>query len=295
MPNKPTFCLLLISVIFIIRVNAQPYLDLLNARVTHSPNISIINGKKENIQLTYYNFSTSLPLQFKNKKDALIISPFFERWKFETEKDQKDQHYYGLVLPVSLLKQINYNWSVIITAIVRMNDSTLAFNMKSQKGGAVIFNYKRNKNLTYKFGTYLNKEYFGVFFMPLMGIDWKIDEKNDVFGVLPGNLTYQHRLSSRTAYGAAFRAQTNSYYRSQGNYTRVDENQLGGFFDLYVTPNIVFNTEAGHSLFRKIRTNATANCLTGSCNLKYNDYKVNDNIYFKLSMAYRLTLREQEN
>jgi len=149
--------------------------------------------------------------------------------------------------------------------------------------------------LIYKFGTYLNKEYFGVFFMPLMGIDWKIDEKNDVFGVLPGNLTYQHRLSSRTAYGGAFRAQTNSYYRSQGNYTRVDENQLGGFFDLYVTPNIIFNTEAGHSLFRKIRTNATANCLTSSCNLKHNDYKVNDNLYFKLSMAYRLTLRKQEN
>lgn len=284
-----SFCCLMVCVK---QGTAQPYLDLVNTRYIHSPDAGIINRNKEKIQLNYYNISTTIPLLFKNKQDAVIVSPFFEKWQFELANKNEKHQYYGLALPVSLLKQIKPKWTVLVTGILRMNDSSAGFAMKRQAGGAVIFTYSKKENLIYKFGAYVNGEYFGLFIVPLLGIDWQINSKDCIFGILPGTLTWQHLLSQKMAYGVAFRAQTNSYSRTTAKYTRIDENQLGGFIDLYLSKDIVLNAETGHSLFRKIRTDKIRPCISGNCNQKYDDYNVNDNIYFKLSLGYRISLRK---
>jgi hypothetical protein len=266
-------------------VKAQPYLDLLNIRYSNSPNAGLIRQKNASVQLNYLSISTTLPLLLKNK-DAFILSPFFERWK--AKMSDNNSHYYSFVLPVSFLKVIDDRWSFVITGILRMNDSSITMQMKRQVGGAVIVNYKKSATLTYKMGAYVNDEFFGLFLMPLFGIDWQIDKKNVLFGVLPGNLTYQHTLSKNLAYGLAFRAQTNSYNRSYDRFTRIDENQLGAYVDFYLNKQFVLNLEGGHSLFRKIRSEKMNDC---NCSGKYYDYGVNDNVYIKASFAYRISLR----
>jgi hypothetical protein len=65
----------------------------------------------------------------------------------------------------------------------------------------------------------------------------------------------------------------------------VDENQLGIFADWYVTKKIVFNIEAGHSVFRKIRT--------GIKNETRSDWQANDNMYAKLGLAYRIRFNRE--
>ncbi len=292
MKNAYSFLLFSCLMMFVNQGMAQPYLDLINARITNSPESGIITRNKEKIKLSYYNISTTIPFLFKNKKDAVIVSPFFEKWQFELVDKNEEHHYYGLALPVSFLKQINLKYSLLITGILRMNDSSAGFTMKKQVGGAIIASYKKRENLTFKFGAYVNGEYFGLFIMPLLGIDWQINEKDCVFGVLPGNLTYQHLLSQKFGYGIAFRAQTNSYNRPTGKYTRINENQLGGFVDIYLSKNIVLNAETGHSFFRKIRTDQVNLCVNSNCDQKYYNYDVNDNFYFKLSLAYRISLRK---
>ena len=76
--------------------------------------------------------------------------------------------------------------------------------------------------------------------MPLAGIDWKINARNNLFGILPGNLTYEHKINEHFYYGANFRAITNSYAKSNG-YWLIDENQLGLHLDTYLTKNLVLN------------------------------------------------------
>ncbi len=160
------------------------------------------------------------------------------------------------MLPISLLKTIpNSNWSVLLTPIVRANDTSVNSKSKYQFGGALLANHKSaNGRLTYKIGIYVNGDLFGLFIMPLLGIDWQINSKTNLFGVLPGNLTIEHQISSKFHYGATFRAITNSYSDSGKRYLRIDENQLGIFADYYLTKKIVLNLEAGHSLFRMIHS-----------------------------------------
>ena len=274
-----------VSILSTQRSMAQPFLDIVNIKYTNSPNSGLINHNKNEITIQYFGVNTNLPLRFKNKKNAIIISPFFENWIAKVNASTR-QHYYSVGLPVTLSKSIkNTGWSFLLTGILRMNDSKIDEDGKMQVGGAFILSKKRNENFTWKLGIYVNNEFFNVFVMPLAGIDWKINDRNRLFGVLPGNLTYEHRINDHFYYGGNFRAITNSYYTSPG-YWRIDENQLGLYLDAYLSKAIVLNIEAGHSLFRKVRA--------GVKDVFINDADVNDNFYFKLSMAYRVRFNNKK-
>jgi Domain of unknown function (DUF6268) len=269
----------IIASFFSYKAIAQPYLDIANLKHSNSPNAGLVNQNKNDVKIRYYGIGTNLPVQFNNKKDAVIFSPFFEAWSSKINNTDR-QNYYSVTLPVSLSKTIPYTkWSILLTGIVRMNDSSINKKTKMQVGGAFILSKKRNENLTWKLGIYINNELFGVFVMPLAGIDWRINEKNNLFGVLPGNLTYEHKINDQFYYGANFRAITNSYANTNG-YWRIDENQLGLYLDTYFNKNLVLNIEGGHSFFRKIRT--------GIKHFSKYDAAVNDNFYIKISFAYRV-------
>lgn len=262
---------------------AQPFLDVAKLKYTNSPNTGLLNQNKNVVTLHYFSFETNIPVQFNNKRDAVIISPFFESWSSQISK-AKRQKYYSVALPVTLSKTIPYTkWAVLLTGIVRLNDSSINKKTKMQVGGAFILTNKRNENLSWKLGIYVNNELFGVFVMPLAGIDWRINEKNNLFGVLPGNMTYEHKINEHFYYGANFRAITNSYGNTNG-YWRIDENQLGIYLDAYINKNFVLNVEAGHSLFRKIRT--------GIKQISKYDADVRDNFYVKASFAYRVRFKK---
>lgn len=276
-----------LSIIIFVAVNllstqqsmAQPFLDIANIKYTNSPNTGLLNQNKNDVKIQYYGIGTNIPLQFKNKKDAVIFSPFFETWSSKINNNKR-QNYYSVALPVSLSKTIpNTKWSFLLTGIVRMNDSSINKKTTMQVGGAFIISNKRNENLTWKMGLYVNNELFGLFVMPLAGIDWRINALNNLFGILPGSLTYEHKINEHFYYGANFRAITNSYAKSN-SYWRIDENQLGLYLDTYFNKKLVLNIEVGHSLFRKIRT--------GEKHISKVDAKVSDNLYIKVAFAYRV-------
>ncbi len=276
------FAIAFLTIIFLLsesKSTAQPFIDIVNLKYSNSPNTGLINQDKNALKISYYGAGTNLPVQFRNKKDAVIFSPFFECWSSRV-KSNKRQNYYSVALPVTLSKMIpNSKWNILLTGILRMNDSSINSKTNMQVGGALITAYKRNEKLTWKLGVYVNNELFGLFVMPLAGIDWRINERNNLFGLLPGNLTYEHKLNEHFYCGANFRAITNSYARGTG-YWRIDENQLGLYLDSYLNKNILLNMEAGHSLFRKFRT--------GIKGISKSDEKVNDNLYFKISFLYRV-------
>ncbi|MBK7374533.1 MAG: hypothetical protein IPJ02_02880 [Chitinophagaceae bacterium] len=189
---------LLMTVSFLLKpgvISAQPFVDIINIKYSNSPNTGLLNKTGNDVVLQYFSLGTNLPVQFKNRKDAIIFSPYFEKWWSKINSNTQ-QRYSGIALPVSLIKSIpGSRWGVLLSVIARMNDSSISNKTGMQIGGAFIVNYKRNENLTWKLGTYVNNELFGVFVMPLAGIDWKINSRSNLFGVLPGNLTYEHKIN----------------------------------------------------------------------------------------------------
>ena len=278
--------ILLVIMISAWQANSQPYIDLVNFRYINSPDIGKVGKNKNPTRLDYFNISTTIPIQFKNKQDALVLSPFLERWSSRVQSISGfSEYHYGLVFPVSFIKTIpRSKWSLLTTAIFRMNDADINRQGQWQFGGALLASKNINKDLTYKLGVYINSDFFGLFIVPLLGIDWRINERTNLFGVLPASLTLEYKLASKFFSGLVFRTFTNSYYDAGPNYIRIDENQLGIFLDYYLTKSVLLNLETGHSILRKIRS--------GEWHDVHNSWNADDDIYFKFSIAYRFRFRK---
>ena len=124
--------------------------------------------------------------------------------------------------------------------------------------------------------------------MLLVGIDWKINSTQRLFGILPGYMTYEHFISPKIAWGGNFRTFTNSYklidktpVDDPTSFIRIDDNQLGTYLDFYATKKIVINLEGGYSIMRKVRA---------GINSKDNMYFLSkhDGLYVRACLQYRL-------
>jgi len=267
-------------------LQAQPYVDIVSLRGTNSPDAGLFNRDKNPVVLNYRSINTNFPLKIGKGQSRLLISPFAEKWlvKSPTQNDSS-QSYYGIAVPLSLRMNLtDKKWEIQATLITRMNGESIAMDTKIQFGGFFLLSYKPTENITYKLGVYMNDELFGLFVLPLAGIDWKINNRTNLFGLIPGNLNFEYKLKTRFYTGFILRTITNSYADVKTSYWRVNENQFGAYLDSYLSKNIVLNLEAGHSVLRKLRS--------GDYDMKSPyDWSVNDAYYIKLMLAYRLRLR----
>ncbi len=272
---------------------AQPYVDVLNIRTIQSPDNGLIRRNKDKNSFQYFNVSITLPIRFKKSGGALVLSPYFENWQvnlpginqqtiFPLERDQFFPS--GIGLPITLLTPIPHSKFLInTTLLLRNNAEKINLPGSFQAGGFVVVNYKINQRLTVKAGLYYNREAFGNFFMPLGGLEYKVDSTLQIWGTLPGSFFIEKKLKKYWYAGLTFKAVTNSYQLFNGKYIQFNDNQLSLFSDLYLSKNLVLNLEAGHSLFRRIRLGTT-----GKIKQYVYDEKINDNLLFRISAIYRI-------
>ncbi len=297
MPNNipKRLSIVLFLLIFSVSLSAQPYIDLLQVRYTNSPDAGLHSDKNIKNNYQYFQGNATLPYIFKKDSSMLVLNPVFENYKIRISSvtDLPD-NIQSLALSLNFVKPLSKRWGLTVGVIPRWNGyGSQTFKHNSfQAGGLLLASVKKNAHLEYKFGLYYNSEFFGPYFIPLAGIDWQINKRNALFGILPANITYEHQVSNRFYWGGLFRFNTNSYQAgfhdipTVSKYIRVDENQLAIFADTYLTKNIVFTTELGHSVLRKLRF--------GEVDSKapyYYNQKVNDNFYISATLSYRLRVR----
>lgn len=270
---------------------AQPYLDLFSATYWTSPG----GGTQDNKALKKFDqlrVQLNLPWVMKKDSSILLLNPIYEQRYIRESENSGAVQLNGTIIWLTYTRNLSHQWSLMLGAVPRWN-GTPAEQYKNgfQMGGAFLVTKKQQPGLQIKAGLYYNKEFFGNFFMPLAGIDWEINKKSNLFGIVPNYLIYERRISPALAWGGAFRTFTNSYRITSNSpvddtqdYVRINDNQLGLFGDWYITRKIVCNLEAGHTLFREIRTGTQGH--GGKKNEAIISSK--DNFYAKASLCYRL-------
>lgn len=283
---------LFISLFLSYVMSGQPYLDIVKLNDSYSPQKGL-NEKSSPLQANYFSADVTIPIELKKGGDAFLVNPFFT--DNQGTVSTYDFHVQSTGLFIGFLKKdILKDWHLLSSFIVRQNkQAEIKLDDDWQYGAVLLSTWKKTQDLSFKFGLYYNKEFFGNYFMPLVGIDWKVNEKNNLFGVLPGSMVFEHTVTQRFYYGFAFRALTNSYrlqtidsLTNYGKkYLRIDDNQLGIYVDTYLSKKIVLSVESGYTILRRYRYGAIEN----NFHVK-SDYK-NDNFYFRASIAYRLRFR----
>jgi len=222
----------------------------------------------------------SLPVEVG--KDLLVAGPAFERYAFETGSDL-----YGVALPVTWVHTLNDRWKASATAIPRISsDLEDVTSGDYQAGLALLATRRRSESLSWKFGVYCNSEFFGFFILPLAGIDWRVNEKLNLFGVLPNHVVLEYKIiPSQLHGGMSFKAITNSFRTVPDHYVRVNDNHLKVYADAYLSSHIVLNAEVGHSILRSVRLGYRAEGVRSET-----EWIGTDRFFFRVSFAYRIRL-----
>jgi hypothetical protein len=261
-------------------INGQPYDDPINIRYTHA----FKGNPPHATPFNHLYIGSDIPLEFKNGT-ILLLSPFFDKWNIDSADDKEFlPAVSSIALPISIIFSLDKKWSLNVTAIPRINGETLQFDNTFQMGGLAFASYEAKEQQKFRLGVYVNSDFFGLFVIPLAGVDWRISKNDYLFGLLPGRLTFEHKLNENFYTGATFRAITNSYRLNNGSYLRIDDNQLSAYLDYYPVKHVVVTLEPGYGIFRKLRSGTEHNKNYTA------DYNWNDGIFIRLSAAYRIRL-----
>lgn len=267
---------------------AQPYLDLASVRYSHGFDEGLVRRSQQPNSFHYANAQVQLPLQFKDSS-LLLVNPILERWWINLPvAPSLPERLEGKALFTAFIKPWTSRFTTTFALIPRWNGDRVKGSDMFQLGGLFLATWAPKPGLKYKAGLYYNREFFGHFVVPVLGIEYRIKPGLQLFGNLPGSLTLEKKVNSRFYYGASFRAITNSYrYRTAAGaplrFVRIDENQLQGFADLYLSKQVVLTTELGHSFFRRFRLGQEGG------QLKYDvQEQFNDGVVARLALAYRL-------
>lgn len=269
--------------------HAQPYLDVASIRYARGFDDGLVRRGFTPNRFHYANVQVQVPVLFKKDSSMLLFNPIVEQWRLRLNTpyaipDRLD----GTTLFTAFVKPWSRKLSTTIAIIPRWNGSGVSGQERLQLGGLFLATINRKPGLKYRAGVYFNREFFGNFIVPILGIEYRVKPGLNLFGNLPGSLTLEKKVTQRFYCGASFRAVTNSYrYRSSAGdalrFIRIDENQLQTFADLYLSPRMVLTTEIGHSFFRRIRMGQEGG------NSKYMaTEKFNDGVVARVALAYRM-------
>jgi hypothetical protein len=280
------FTILILATVLVLK--AQPYFDVLNIQGQWSKPIDSSPSDSSGIETQFLSADLSIPLKIKEDIFALGLtyselaaqSDFLSMFRMES-----------ILFSAAFIKQWkkeNIKTSFILLG--RSNkDPALNFNSNSlQVGGAVLHTIQRSERVKYKFGIYYNSEFFGPFILPLAGIDWKINERMNLFGVLPGSMNLEYKLSKSVHLGIAFRSITNSFRQAHNYFIRINDNHIKVLSDFYLTKKHVLTIETGHSVLRKYKPGIR---ISGETN--YMDLELKDGYLIKIAYAFRFRLDEK--
>lgn len=302
--KKITSIFILISFIAFNKSFAQPFADILSFNyqtfnATYKDSNSWKN-KTDNYALNFF-----LPKEFKNGHTLLV------RLNSETINSTfyPDSSYSSRLSSVSLpigikLVTKNKKWETILLAIPKIaSDFRDDINSTDfQYGGVFLQHFVPNNKLKIKAGVYYNKEPFGNFFIALVGVDWKINDRINMYGIIPTNYKVEFNIIKNKLYtGVNLKYLTRSFRLSQSkqyDYVRYDEAQIKLFIDYFVYKKILLFGEVGYSIGTnpiqyKFKTKETFNY---SANPIYSPAGVYP--LFNIGIAYRVRLdltKEQKN
>ena len=233
---------------------AQPFADILNFNYqTFSSDYKDSTQWKNKTDDYFLNLF--LPKNFKNG-NTLLIRLNSEMMNSTISPDSSySNRLSSISMPLGMkFVSKNKKWETIVLVIPKVasdfKDKIDSYDF--QYGGIFLEHFVPNDKVKIKAGLYYNREAFGNLFVPLVGVDWKVNDRINLYGVLPTNYKVEFNLIRNKLYtGVNLKFFTRSFRLSQAqnyDYVRYDESQLKVFVDCFVVPKVLVFAEVGYSI-----------------------------------------------
>ena len=271
---------------------SQPFVDLINLRYQYFPNVSY-TGSNKKMTLNEYTASLSLPIQLKNK-DVVIGGAYFDQVAIGFSDTSINKNLYGVSLQMGYIHHWKgTKWKTLLMTLPKISANHIDVSSHTvQLGGLALFTFQKRQNLAYKFGLYYNAEFFGHFFVPLVGLDWKPNPQLNLYGLIPSVFTVEYKLNTQFYTGLSYLNLTQSYRIDASNdFVRNGDRfwgniQLKIFGNYYLKNHFVIFSEVGYTFFRGYEAYQNATDLLNHPLFS----KTNDGALVNIGLAYRIRL-----
>jgi hypothetical protein len=303
---KKTCNYFLLSLIMLVQgtaITAQNYMNAFNARYFIQPGISL-DDDTAILRLNEYRIEAMLPLFKLSNGSAFGIRPQFKSISLRSsDPAREDLHIYSVKLPVfGFIQWRESKWSSYVDVSPKLNSDFRNIGGRHfQIGGMILNYYQRKKDFYWQFGLFYNQDAYGPFFMPLVGLDWKLDDLNYIAVLLPTYMIYERKLSPKLYAGIEIELTGETYRLGGSGYTnsfisQVGENKLTFlteprlFIDYYISPHWVLYAKPGFRLFQKYEHFTRADVRIPDS--EYVEGVLKNNFYVELGFAMRFRYDE---
>lgn len=286
-------------------VSAQNYLNVVNPRFYYLPK-AVLEESGESIDFSEWRIETALPIELKNGT-MLGIKPQYKTVSLKGENSAyRDLHLHTIKVPLfAYWKFGESDWSMYADISPKLNSDFKNINSRHfQIGGMFIVYKERKKDFFWQFGVFYNQETYGPFFMPVFGLDWKINSK-DYFGVLlPAYLVYEHRFSRKIYAGFELELSGETFRLGDSQYENSFISQLGEdkmtfltephlFLDYYLAKHLVLYLKPGLRLFHRYEHFTEEDQRV--VQQEYIEGRLKDSFYIEAGIAFRFRYDDKED
>ncbi|MFN8155210.1 MAG: hypothetical protein U0Y08_13035 [Bacteroidia bacterium] len=246
--------LYLVFFILSVQVTAQPTFDVAQASFMQAN--ATRHGDKTANDLRYYSGELNLPITW-NRRNITVIDPMYEWHRFTVGEDSlkthQDLHDYTFFLNHRLALKDTTHFFLFAAGLrhyaetgIHPGSSTLT------PAFAIIYGHQVNAHFSWQAGGYYSREFFGNYWLPLLGYEWRASKRLWTWGILPKFAVVDYAITRSLHACFFYKGVTDSYRVHQHDYFAWIEGQARLGFEYYL-PHlpVAFTMDVGQSAARE--------------------------------------------
>jgi hypothetical protein len=288
------------------RIAAQPYADLasFNYQSVRTEYADTFKGANK---VDNYAINLMAPIKL-DSQNMLIIRWFGEILNTSTIVRANDDvpfagvtanndvlyshSFYASILPIGLQHETkDKKWKYLLLAMPKIagtyGEKITSYNF--QPGGYALVTRKVNENLSVKGGLFYNREFFGNFFVPIVSVDWKVNNRFRMYGTFPTFYKFEFKPTGKNVFlGLAYKSYTRSFLLADSthSYVKMNDMSLKLFLDVYIKKRLYLFAEVGRMISYGIRDYSYHTKTEITSSVLYRKDKMP--VFFNCGLAYRI-------
>lgn len=227
-------------------LSGQSFVDLVKLDYKLSPDNAYEDSSNAGVDIRSLDLNILLPIVSKDSSFTTLVGAGYSDLRFDGED------FYSATLQVGGKFDLTKGYSFTAIALPKLSaDRSEVGAGDAQLGAYLLLSRDLREDFTWKLGAYLNGDRFGPLTVPVLGLRWQMNPSTQLDLSLPLAGTFRKTFSETFLTGLVFSGRRYSFnYTGQDRYLEVSENNLFAFADVYLSPSLVLNLRAGHSILR---------------------------------------------
>jgi hypothetical protein len=279
--------------------SAQGYIEGLTVSYEHMPmKIENANGDQK-FTGSNLKIGTAVPIFLTpNKSKFLIAGANLEAFNFSgTHADFEVKRVYSISPTFGYSTMLSKSLNVTALLTPTLNSDYKHLSSSNLKFGAIVRGtWKASDKISWRAVLGYRRQFYGPQYVALIGVDWKLSNKWQIFGDVPHSLTASYAFNEKTNAGFNLFVQNATYgLANQGRYFEYNTVNPGLFAERYITPKWALRATAAYTLIRNMEIYNHTDKAKGFIDFyELGDRKdplnpeVSTGLSFKIGLSYRI-------